>query len=158
MRRMLVIASLVTMYAVTFASSAQASTPIHFSFTSPNVFTDTDTCVFPIAVNLQVNLVGTVFLDSQGNPESAIFEQNVVGTDTANGVTLRDATHYVDHFDALGGDRQVGLVFHVQFEGGGVVLRDAGLLDINPDGSIALVRGPHPFTEGDTTAFCAAFG
>ena len=88
------------------------------------MFTDTDSCGFPIDVNLQARVVGTLFLDSQGNIQGAIMEQNVVGTDTANGVTTRDATHYVDFFDSLGGVKEVGLDFHVQ--NGGLVLRNAG--------------------------------
>jgi hypothetical protein len=134
---------------------ARAASPVHFSLTKPVVFTDTDSCGFPIEVNLEATLVGTVFLDSQGNMQSLIVEQNIVGTDTANGVTLRDATHYVDFFDSLGGVKEVGLDFHVQNDG--LVLRDAGYLAINPDGSVAFVHGPHPFPTGDITPFCAAF-
>jgi hypothetical protein len=134
---------------------ARAATPVHFTLTKPDVFTDTDSCGFPIDVNLQVNLVGTLFLDSQGNFQRMIVEQNIVGTDTANGVTLRDATHYVDFFDSLGGMKEVGLDFHVQ--NGGLILRNAGYLAISPDGSVAFVAGPHPFPTGDISAFCAAF-
>jgi hypothetical protein len=134
---------------------ARAASPVHFSLTKPVAFTDTDSCAFPIEVNLEATLVGTVFLDSQGNIQSVIVEQNVVGTDTANGVTLRDATHYADFFDPLGDVKEVGLDFHVQ--NGGLILRDAGYLTINPDGSVAFVRGPHPFPTGDIAPFCAAF-
>ena len=136
-------------------SVAGAATPLHFALTKPNDFTDTDTCGFLIDVNLQVDLHGTLFLDSQGNVEKAIVEQNIVGTDTANGVTLRDATHYVDIFDSLGGVKEVGLDFHVQ--NGGLILRNAGYLMMNPDGSVGFVAGPHPFPTGDISAFCAAF-
>jgi hypothetical protein len=138
------------------ASAAQAARAVHFSFTAPVVFTDTTTCGFPIDVNLQANVVGTAFFNSQGVFQGAIVHQNVVGTDTANGVTLRDATHYVDHINSLGVViKEVGLDFHVQ--NGGLVLRDAGYIRFNADGSVAFIRGPHPFTEGDTAAFCAAF-
>lgn len=137
-------------------TAAQAATPVHFSFTMPVVFTDTATCGFPINVNLLANVHGTAFLDAQGNPQRVIIEQGVVGTDSANGITLRDATHYVDHINSLGADKQTGLTFHVQGKGEGVVLRDAGYIMINPDGSVAFTHGPHPFLEGDTAAFCAA--
>ena len=46
------------------------------------------------------------------------------------------------------------LTFHVL--GQGLVLRDAGYILINPDGSVAFVNGPHPFMAGDTAAFCTA--
>jgi hypothetical protein len=158
MRRHLALAALVGVAATAaflHVDVAKAASPVHFSLTKPVVFTDTDSCGFPIEVNLEATLVGTVFLDSQGNMQSLIVEQNIVGTDTANGVTLRDATHYVDFFDSLGGVKEVGLDFHVQ--NGGLVLRDAGYLAINPDGSVAFVHGPHPFPTGDIAPFCAAF-
>ena len=137
-------------------SAAQAATPVHFSGTMPVVFTDTTTCGFPIDVNLQANVVGTAFFDSQGVFQGAIVENNVIGTDTANGVTLRDATHYVDHYNSFNVvTKELGLDFDVR--NGGLVLRDAGYIRFNPDGSVAFIRGPHPFTEGDTAAFCAAF-
>jgi len=148
-----VVAALLT--AAASVPAARAATPVHFTLTKPNDFTDTDTCGFPIDVNLQVDLHGTFFLDSQGNIERAIVEQNIVGTDTANGVTLRDATHYVDIMDSLGGVKEVGLDFHVQ--NGGLILRNAGYLMMNPDGSVGFVAGPHPFPTGDISAFCAAF-
>jgi hypothetical protein len=144
-----------SLVAATSVAAAGVATPVHFSATFPFPFTDTDTCGFPIDVNLQVDLHGTVFLDAQGNFQSAIVEQNIVGTDTANGVTVRDATHYVDFMDSLGGVKGVGLDFHVQ--NGGLILRNAGYLAINPDGSVAFVHGPHPFPTGDISAFCEAF-
>jgi hypothetical protein len=135
--------------------SANAATPIQFKFTQPVVFTDTETCGFPINVDLVATVTGRVFLDSQGNFQSATVQQNVVGTDSANGITTRDASHYVDFFDSLGGVKEVGLDFHVQH--GGLVLRNAGYLFVNPDGSVGFVAGPHPFPTGDISAFCAAF-
>ena len=81
-----------------------------------------------------------------------------MGTDSANGVALRENDHWVDFFDVAGFDRQVGLPLHIQ--GGGVVIRDAGYIVFAPDGSVTLVRGSHPFIEGDPTAiaaYCAAF-
>ena len=120
--------------------------------------TDTTTCGFPIVFNLQVTLVGRVYFDNQGNPVSITVENNNVGTDSGNGVTLRESDHWVDFFDAVGFDRQVGLPAHIQ--GGGVVIRDAGVIVFAPDGSITVVHGPHPFIEGDPAAiaaYCAAF-
>lgn len=137
--------------------AADAATPIQFRFTQPVVFTDTETCGFPINVNLVATVVGRVFLDSQGNFESMTVEQGVVGTDSANGITTRDAVHYVDFFDSLGGVKEVGLDFHVQAPGGGLVLRNAGYILFNPDGSVGFEAGPHPFPTGDISAFCAAF-
>ena len=143
---------------VAAASPAQAAAPSQFRGSFPVSGTDTTTCGFPIVFNLQVTLVGRVYFDNQGNPVSITVENNNVGTDSGNGVTLRESDHWVDFFDAVGFDRQVGLPAHIQ--GGGVVIRDAGVIVFAPDGSITVVHGPHPFIEGDPAAiaaYCAAF-
>jgi hypothetical protein len=36
-----------------------------------------------------------------------------------------------------------------------VVIRDAGYLLFNPDGSVAVIHGPHPQLEGDPAAIAA---
>ena len=140
------------------APAAQAAaTPVHFKFTSSDSFTDTETCGFPIALSFQDHGVVTVFFDAQGNPQRATVETNTVGTNSANGITLRETDHYVDFFNIAGYDKQVGLPIHIQ--DGGVVIRDAGYLLFNPDGSVAVIHGPHPQLEGDPAAiaaYCAA--
>ena len=78
-------AFLVAMMPVT---AAQAAGPEQFKGTAPISFTDTTTCGFPIAVNVQDSFVGRVFFDVQGNLQSVTIEQNIVGTESANGITL----------------------------------------------------------------------
>ena len=135
-------------------TAAHAATPVHFTFTDSGTFTDTTSCSFPITVSFQGNHVGTAFFDAQGNFQSAIVETNSVGTDSANGITLRETDHFVDFFNSAGYDKEVGLPIHIQ--DGGVVIRDAGYILFNPDGSVAFIHGPHPQLEGDTAALCAA--
>jgi hypothetical protein len=135
-------------------TAAHAATPVHFKFTDTESFTDTTSCGFPIALSFQSSFVGTAFFDAQGNFQHVIVEENAVGTDSANGITLRETDHFVDFIDSAGSDKQVGLPIHIQ--DGGVVIRDAGYLLFNPDGSVALIHGPHPQLEGDTAALCAA--
>lgn len=48
-------------------TAAQAAGPEQFRLTVPISMTDTTTCGFPIAVNVQDRLVGRVFFDAQGN-------------------------------------------------------------------------------------------
>ena len=74
-------------------TAAHAATPDHFKFTETESFTDTTTCGFPIALNFQSKHVGTVFFDAQGNFQRAIVETNAVGTNSANGITLRETDH-----------------------------------------------------------------
>jgi hypothetical protein len=136
-------------------TAAQAAGPEQFKGTESISFTDTLTCGFPIAVNLPESFVGRAFLDAQGNIQSVTIEQNVVGTASANGITLPESGHFVD-FDnfAAGGAKEVGLSLRIQ--GGTVMIQNAGYISFNPDGSIAFTHGPHPFFEGDTATFCAA--
>jgi hypothetical protein len=136
------------------ATAAHAATPVHFQNTETESFTDTTTCGFPIALNFQSKHVGTAFFDAQGNFQRAIVETNAVGTNSANGITLRETDHVVDFYNSAGYDKQVGLPIHIQ--DGGVVIRDAGYILFNPDGSVAFIHGPHPFLVGDTAAYCAA--
>jgi hypothetical protein len=116
--------------------------------------TDTTTCGFPIAINLQDSFVGRVFFDAQGNIQSITIEQNVAGTASAHGVTLPESAHFVDfnNFSTLGA-KEVGLSLRIQ--SGTVVIQNAGYISFN-DGSIVFTHGPHPFFTGDTAAFCAA--
>lgn len=139
-------------------TAAQAATPIHFTETSSESFTDTTTCSFPVTVTYAIRHVGNVFFDAQGNFQRLTAETNVVGTNSANGITLREADHFVDTFYATDYVKEVGLPIHVL--DGGLVIRDAGYLLFNPDGSVAVIHGPHPQLEGDPAAiaaFCAAF-
>ena len=136
-------------------TAAQAAGPEQFRGTTPISFTDTTTCGFPITVNVQDSFVGRAFFDAQGNLQSINLEQNIVGTESANGITLPESDHYVEFINvSTGSAKQVGLSVHIQ--GGGVVIQDAGYLVFNPDGTVTVIAGPHPFFEGDTAALCAA--
>ena len=139
---------------VPVTAAQAAATPVHFKFTSSDSFTDTETCGFPIALSFQDHGVVTVFFDAQGNPQRATVETNTVGTNSANGITLRESDHFVDTFYSTGYQKETGLPIHIQ--DGGVVIRDAGYILFNPDGSVAFIHGPHPFLVGDTAAYCAA--
>lgn len=149
-------AFLLVLLPVTVAHAATSvQTPFHFTFTDSETITDSTSCPFPITLSIQSNGVGTAFFDAQGNFQRAIIEENSVGTDSANGTTLRETDHFVDFFNSAGYDKEVGLPIHIQ--DGGVIIRDAGYLLFNPDGSVAVIHGAHPQLEGDTAALCAAF-
>jgi hypothetical protein len=135
-------------------TAAQAAGPEQFKGTVPISFTDTTMCGFPIAVNVHDSFVGRTFFDAQGNLQSVTIEQNIVGTESANDITLPTSSHYVEFINANGGAKQVGLAIKIQ--DGGVVIRDAGYISVNPDQTIAFTHGPHPVLDGDTAALCAA--
>jgi len=82
-------------------------------------------------------------------------EQNIVGTESANGITLPTSSHFVEFINfSTGGAKEVGLSIKIQ--DGAVVIRDAGYVLVNPDGTVAVIHGPHPILDGDTAALCAA--
>jgi hypothetical protein len=140
------------------ATGAYAAPPNQFRTTETVSFTDDTTCSFTIDINATVTSVGRAYFDKQGNFLHDTVHFNFVGTDSANGVTLRDSAHFVIFGQPDGTDKLVGLVIHIQLLNGGVVTRDAGYLLRNPDGSFAIVHGPHPFSTGDVAEYCAAFG
>jgi len=141
--------------AVMPVTAAQAAGPEQFRFTVPLSLTDTTSCAFPIAINVVDNVVGRLFFDAQGNLQSIDQRQNITGTESANGITLPTSSHFVEFINvAAGGAKEVGLAIKVQ--GGAVIIRDAGILVFNADGTVGFIAGPHPSFEGDTVALCAA--
>ena len=149
-------AASLALVALAIAAAAAAAPPAQFRVVTDVQLVDADSCSFPITLSFHVTSAGRDFFDNSGNWIGAVVEQNTVGTDTANGVSLPDADHYVDHWNAQG-DRESGLVVHVTLPNGGVLIRDVGNIQFGWDGSITFVRGPHPLILGDTAAYCAAF-
>lgn len=136
-------------------TAAQAAGPEQFRLTVPISLTDTTSCAFPIAVNVVDNTVGRAFFDAQGNLVQIDLEQNITGTESANGISLPTSSHFVEFLNfASGVAKEVGLTIKVQ--DGAVVIRDAGLLVFNPDGTVGFIAGPHPSIAGDTAALCTA--
>jgi hypothetical protein len=128
---------------------------LQFRFTETESFIDTTSCSFPIALSFQTTVVGRVYFDNSGNFLGLTFHQDAIGTDSANGITLKESDHLTDMFNADGSAKEVGLPIHIQ-GANGLVIRDAGYLLINPDGSVAVIHGPHPQLEGNTAPLCDA--
>ena len=136
-------------------TAAQAAAPEQFKDTVPITITDSTLCAFTIAFNVTDRLTGREFFDAQGNTVQIDLEQNITGTESANGITLPTSSHFVEFLNfATNGAKEVGLTIKVQ--DGAVVIRDAGILVFNPDGTVGFIAGPHPSFEGDTAALCAA--
>lgn len=143
--------------ALATGTEARGAAPSQFRFTYTDSFTDATSCSFPIEVDFAVTIVGRDYFDNAGNFLNRTFHYNIVGTDTANGITLTESDHFQDMFDPSVAAKEVGLPIHIQGVGGGLVIRDAGFLFFDPDGSIAFMHGPHPLLVGDTASLCAAF-
>jgi hypothetical protein len=136
-------------------TAAQAAGPEQFKDTVPITITDTTSCPFTITLNVTDRVTGRQFFDAQGNVVQIDLEQNITGAESANGISLPTSSHFVEFLNfATGVPEEVGLTFKVQ--GGAVVIRDAGILVFNPDGTVGFIAGPHPSFEGDTAALCAA--
>jgi hypothetical protein len=136
-------------------TAVQAAGPEQFKDTVPLNITDNTSCAFPIAINVIDRVTGRSFFDAQGNLVQIDLEQNITGTESANGISLPTSSHFVEFLNfATNAAKEVGLTFKIQ--GGAVVIRDAGILVFNPDGTVGFIAGPHPSFEGDTAALCAA--
>jgi len=143
------------------AVPAHASKPDQDHFTTPSVYTlsPADTgCSFSIDVSGVDKVVLQTFFDKQGNPTKVVFHDDFTGTETANGVTLKSVEHANITEDLVTGtETWTGLPLQVSLPHGGVITKDVGKIVFNPDGSIAVQHGPHPFANGDVAAYCAAF-
>ena len=137
---------------------ASATPPEEFTLTGKTIATDVTSCAFPVLLELDYRIVRRDYLDRRGELKSRIIHVQLVGTQSANGVALDESDHYTIHVGADETQRLTGLTMHARLPGGGLVARDAGSFVRRPDGSIDLVRGPHPALLGDTEEFCRAFG
>jgi hypothetical protein len=114
---------------------------------------------FTVAVNGVDKIVAQTFFDNVGNVTRAVVHDDFTGTETGpNGVPLNSSEHatITDYPD--GTESWVGQPLEVSLPHGGKVILDAGKIVYNPDGSIAVEHGPHPFADGDVAAYCAALG
>jgi hypothetical protein len=140
------------------AQPVAAAPPEEFTLTGTTIATDLTSCAFPVVMELDYRIVRRDYLDRAGQLKHRIIHVQLVGTDSANGISLDESDHYTIHVSADETERLTGLTMHARLPGGGLVTRDAGSFVRAPDGSIDLVRGPHPALLGDTEAYCRAFG
>jgi hypothetical protein len=108
---------------------------------------DTNTCGFPLDERIEVRSSFRFFEGADG-PFANLFHADVTFTFTANERTVVVAQHHTQRFPALVPElRETGLTVHIRLDGGGLVVRDAGLFVLRFDGTVDLVRGPHPVLE-----------
>jgi hypothetical protein len=137
------------------AGAANAVPPEHGSFSFTDSFVDTEVCAaegFAVNAVQDENVSFEVFFDQDGNFVRTIAHVDLKFTISANGITLHERDKFTVFFYP-DGSREVGLWTHIQGPGG-IVLRDAGQLVFNADGTLAYTRGPHPQFLGAT--FCSA--
>lgn len=118
----------------------------HFDNTTifPN---DVNTCGFPLFE--VVRSKGSFrFFEGDGGPFANIFQTSIDFSFTANGKTVVLDQRYVQRFSASEPEFVVnGLSVSIRLLGGGLIVRDAGTFVQQFDGTVSLVRGPHPILE-----------
>jgi hypothetical protein len=156
MRRVVLLAILVPVFALALPGVAGAATPPeHGTFDNGfNSFVDTEACAFDIHATEHEYGRFTVFFDQDGNFAKAIVHLNYDATISANGITLVERDTWTATFYADDTFREVGLTVHIQGPPGGIVVRDAGQIVFNADGTVNYIRGPHEQFSG--VSFCPA--
>jgi hypothetical protein len=139
---------------------AGATSPEHGTFDNGfNSFVDTEVCAaapwqFDVQATEHEYGFFTVLFDQDGNFAGVIVHLNYDATISANGITLIERDTWTFIFRADGTARDIGLTVHIQGPPGGIVVRDAGQIVYNPDGSVNYIRGPHEQLSG--VSFCPA--
>ena len=162
---------LVTLSALTLATSASADSPAgspapvvvgHFEFT--NDFPgDSTLCGFPVDWTVTSSGSFRYFPGEQGHRLTNATTGRVDYRFSANGKTVAGRVRLNETFFP---DRDFpelpvvltmhGLSIQIHLLGAGIVIQDAGLVVELPDGTAAVVRGPHPvLAAGGLTAAVA---
>jgi hypothetical protein len=162
MRRKLMVPAVVlaaTLAGVAGASVAGAVPPERFTEEFEDQFTDTESCDFPINLHFVGSIDFTLFFDSAGNLVRVQGIGSDVGTATnpANGKTATGVDHWLQVEEVESGEFAIlGLFFHLNFPGAGIVLIDAGNATFDAEGNLIHMSGPHQALEGDLSALCEA--
>lgn len=144
---------------VLLAPAASAVPPERSWAAFDDMFTDEETCAFPIDVRFVGRLEITSFFDRHGGLVRVQIRGSDVGTATnpANGKTARGVDHYMFIERVRTGETAtVGLFVHMNVPGAGIVLIDAGNVVVDADGNIVHAGGPHDLIDGNFSALCAA--
>ncbi len=152
----LVIGATVLVVLLLPANGAEAAAPQHGSYSFTDSFVDPDYCAsegFALDVKEEASGHFEVFFNPDGSFKRANVHRTVTFAISANGHTLHKSDHWQTFVYADGSVREVGLFAHIRGDHG-LVLRDAGQIVLNPDDTVAYIRGPHPQFEGQT--FCSA--
>ncbi|MGH3384788.1 MAG: hypothetical protein ACRDO1_09445 [Nocardioidaceae bacterium] len=135
------------------AGASEANSPVHGSYSFTDSFVDSEYCAFPLEVSQLESAQYTTYFNADGSEARLVIHRTVQFTIEANGRTLIERDRYQLFIAPDGSIHEVGLHTHVRGQHG-LVLRDAGHVLFNPDGSVEYIRGPHPQFLGGT--FCAA--
>ncbi|WP_406831250.1 hypothetical protein ABEG17_00295 [Pedococcus sp. KACC 23699] len=147
---------LVAAGALSAQSAAQAVPPDQGSFSITETFTDTEVCAsegFAVDVTQTDAARFEVFRNADGSTSRVLAHWNYVAAISANGHLINERDRWQAFYYPDGSSVLVGSTVHISGPGG-IVQHDAGRVEFNPDGSIAVIKGPHPQLLGQT--FCSA--
>jgi hypothetical protein len=119
----------------------------HFEGTDPFVSCEG----FDIIVNYSVDIVERTFYDNTGEPVRIQIQIQGEGelVNTVTGATNTGASPSMVIVDLEAGtDTTVGLVFHNNLPGEGIVALQAGRITVDEDGNVLFSAGPQPGFEG----------
>ena len=143
------------------APTAWSLAPERHSLTYDDAFTTDAFCGFPTQFEWVGIGYGTIYTDPEGTflrQRDRIAETLTVSNPVA-GSSVSGRDHYSIEFLAVDGTfTRVGLWFHLNLPGGGVVLRDVGRVVFNEDGDLVLVAGQHQWLSGNLDALCDVLG
>jgi len=154
--RPLVIAAASIAAVVGVPASASAAPPDHGTFSSHEVFVDSEVCAPEgFSVHVVEDEAGTFRAQFDRTGAVAFFQVHIDyrAVISANGHTIVERDKWMDTFYPDGTGRTVGDTVHIQGQGPGLVQHDAGQITFNSDGSVAAIHGPHPQFEGQTFCF-----
>lgn len=137
-------------------ATASASPPDHGTFSSHDVFVDSEVCApegFSVDVVQDEASSYRVFFDRTGEVAFVAVHVDYRAVISANGHTIVERDKLMDTYYPDGTARTVGDTVHIQGAGPGLVQHDAGQIVFNSDGSVAAIHGPHPQFEGQTFCF-----
>ena len=137
-------------------ATAWASPPDHGTFSSHEVFVDSEVCApegFSVDVVEDEVASFRVFFDRTGAVAFISVHVDYRAVISANGHTIVERDTWTDTFYPDGTARTVGNTVHIQGEGPGLVQHDAGQIVFGADGSVQAIHGPHPQFEGQTFCF-----
>ncbi|GAA2156971.1 hypothetical protein FHX52_4347 [Humibacillus xanthopallidus] len=136
-------------------AAAWASPPYHGTFSSHEVFVDSEVCApegFSVDVVQDEVLAFRVFFAPSGAVAFVAVHVDYRAVISANGHTIVERDTWMDTYYPDGSARTVGNTVHIQGQGPGLVQHDAGQI-VFVDGSVQAIHGPHPQFEGQSFCF-----
>jgi hypothetical protein len=160
--RLLLVIAAIPALALALVAAARADTPatapvVVGHFDNVYEYSDTSMCTFSVDVVVHDQGSFRFFPTDQGHGGTNVFHDSVTESFSANGKTVLVRGDFTDTFFFPDLMTEHGLSVQIRLAGGGLVIEDAGLFVVQfPDGTITLVRGPHPLQPLNESAAVAA--